>query len=144
MRIGAIINPASGSGKMKKIWNNNRELVKSRLENVHTFFTSGPGEATKIARSLAKENYDVILVGGGDGTLHEVINGLIDENGDAISPETKISLLSGGTGADFLKSLHIPTDVHEAIDVIRDGKIKKIDVGQIHIEGKATTKGRGH
>ncbi len=74
MKIAIIINPESGKGKGRKFYKKILPLVKDNSK-VEVFITERPLHAIEISKNLV--NFDRIIVCGGDGTLHEVINGLI-------------------------------------------------------------------
>jgi len=62
---------------------------------------------------------------GGDGTLFETINGMANK-------KVNLGIIAGGTGNDFIRSVEIPTDIYEALEIIKNGKIKDIDLGMVN------------
>lgn len=78
------------------------------------------------AKEFAKEDdgEDVIVLVGGDGTLNEVVNGMIDSG-----KEIPLAILSGGTVNDFATAMQIPTEVEEFCNMLKAEKTKNIDVG---------------
>jgi diacylglycerol kinase (ATP) len=86
--------------------------------------TSGPGDATKLAQAAHKEGYSCVLAAGGDGTVGEVINGLV-------GTEVKLGILPLGTYMNIARMLSIPLDLEKAIEVIKIERTRKIDVGCI-------------
>jgi diacylglycerol kinase (ATP) len=93
--------------------------------------TTGPGHATELAREAAAQGVERILVVGGDGTLHEVVNGL------DLPASCTIGLLPAGTGNDLARSLGIPLDVEDAIEVVRAGEAHATDVMTVDVDGLA-------
>jgi len=69
----------------------------------------------------------VLVVVGGDGTVHEAVNGLVSAGG---AGDVELAVLPRGTGKDFVRSLRIPHDLRAAIEVARDGRARSIDVGR--------------
>lgn len=86
-----------------------------------------PGHARELAAAAAARKVENIIVVGGDGTLNEVINGLL-ASGHAHTP--CLGIIPAGSSNDFSKSLGIPQDLEEACRVIVDGKTREADVGQ--------------
>jgi diacylglycerol kinase (ATP) len=71
----------------------------------------------------------VLVVVGGDGTVHEVVNGLLASGrADAV----ELAVLPRGTGKDFVRSLRIPSEIGRAIEVARDGAVRTVDAGRAH------------
>lgn len=136
MKIGAIINPKSGGGETFKVWKKIKVQALQRLGPLEEIITRSPQEATGLARQLAKNNFDLIMIMGGDGTIHEVINGLIDSDGRVINPKLKLGIINSGRGCDFIKSLHLPTDPRESLSIVVDGRTRKVDVGCAKIWSK--------
>ncbi|KAB3532209.1 diacylglycerol/lipid kinase family protein [Alkaliphilus serpentinus] len=114
-----IVNPASGKGKPL----DRLKIIKETMEKEGCMYriqlTEGVGHAKKLAEE-AKE--DVIVAVGGDGTINEIANGV--KNGNKI-----IGLLPSGTGNDFVRSLNIPSDPQEALEIILNGKTREINLG---------------
>ena len=67
------------------------------------------------------------MVVGGDGTVHEVVNGLVSSGA---SGEVELAVLPRGTGKDLVRSLRIPCELGRALQVARDGSLRAVDVGR--------------
>ncbi|OPX37927.1 MAG: hypothetical protein B1H12_03700 [Desulfobacteraceae bacterium 4484_190.2] len=80
-RITFVVNPNSANGATGRQWPKIRLRAKDRLGSFKTFVTNGPGDATRITRQAVLSGVDIVVCVGGDGTLNEVINGLMNENG---------------------------------------------------------------
>ena len=123
-----IINPISG-GKNGKKMKKNVELIKARLEErkveYRFHFTERKSHATELTKSLIESGSDNIIVVGGDGTLHEVINGFC--NFDKVA----LGIIPCGTGNDFANALKIPEDAVKALDIVLDGTPKYTDFMQM-------------
>lgn len=83
------------------------------------------GDIIKHCQVIKKEDYDAIFILGGDGTVHELINGVIEAE-----LNLPIGILPGGTFNDFTKTLNLPPTPKEASEVLLDGRVKHIDVMQ--------------
>ena len=87
--------------------------------------TKCPNQATELTKTLISNGATTIVVVGGDGTLHEVINGF--DNFDKVS----LGIIPCGTGNDFASALNLPTEPVEALDLILDGVPKFTDFMQM-------------
>ena len=116
-----IYNPVSGKKKAAKNLLVVEKLLKERgLEyEVHSTCEAHDGE--RIARTLTERGENELIVLGGDGTLHEVLNGLVDP------PVCKLGLIPSGTGNDFAACVGVPLDVEKATKIILDGEAKNTD-----------------
>ncbi len=130
MRILFIINPCSGRGKIKnEILNILRVFCQSGYE-VTTYVTSGIGEAIKISGEAKNNGYERIVCCGGDGTLNEVITGVMQKGCDI-----PISYIPAGTTNDFAKTHKLPLNLGTAAANITSSEADfKIDVGNFNNE----------
>jgi diacylglycerol kinase (ATP) len=92
-----------------------------------TFTTEYPGHARQIAAQAANQKVDTIVVLGGDGTLNEVINGILAAGCSKIP---RIGIIPSGSSNDFSKSLGMPQRLNKACQTIINGKTKYVDIGQ--------------
>jgi len=137
-----IVNPHAARGTVGKKWPRIRELAEKRLGRFKSFLTTAPGEATQFARLAISEGARCVVCVGGDGTLNEVINGLMNKEGPA-DPRIHLGFIPNGTGCDFRRTLGIPTDPEEALKIIKGGRTRSIDLGRLHYtdhDGKVTTR----
>jgi diacylglycerol kinase (ATP) len=97
----AIINPAAGGGRCRKLVGPALERLRAGGLTLETVETSGPGDATRIARDYYGRGYRRFLAVGGDGTSYEIVNGLFPgaENGET----PVLGFLPLGTGNSFLR-----------------------------------------
>lgn len=124
-----IVNPTAANGRVAAQWPTVRDQLAS-LGVVFDFrLTERPRHATEIAREATQAGYSPIVAYGGDGTLMEVINGLMGEPG-AVSA-TPLGIIPGGTGSDFVRTLGIPHDCKEACSRLITGTEHLVDVGLV-------------
>ena len=90
--------------------------------------TTRPLEASEIAQRNVIASRPVVVAVGGDGTLNEVVNGFF-RNGAPIPTTTKLAMVPLGTGGDFRRTLRIPVDTRQAVDVLRNGMVRRLDAG---------------
>ena len=106
-----IVNPYAGTGATGRKWHR----IQKTLEDIGLDFdyvhTDGKGQAVELARKAALDGYQLVVAVGGDGTLNEVVNGLVDSGR---SRDVSMGILNTGTGCDFAHFLDIPRDFHEA------------------------------
>lgn len=124
-----IVNPSSG---MQYVQNSTHSLVKMLLKNKivqenHTFYTQKGGDAYERAKAVKKGEYGVIVAVGGDGTVNEVMNGIIDGGS-----ETPMTILGAGTTNDFATILGIGKSAQSLYKVIRDYDVRDVDVGMMN------------
>ena len=90
--------------------------------------TTRPLEATEIAQREVLQSRPLIVAVGGDGTLNEVVNGFF-RNSAPLPTTTKLAMVPLGTGGDFRRTLRIPIEPKQAIDVLRGGMVRRLDAG---------------
>jgi diacylglycerol kinase (ATP) len=125
-KIKLILNPTSNHGRIV------REAADLRLLIVkHNTDWSGtvyPGHAIQLARQAGEQGYDLVIALGGDGTVHEVINGLMQ-----VPQETRpaLGIVPLGSGNDFAHILGLPEDPGEALLSAVNGQPHSLDVGSV-------------
>lgn len=127
-RVRLIINPVSGDDepnlmKLPDII----AALDSEGVRADIAFTEPNSSPALIAQKAIEENYDVVVVAGGDGTVGEVAKELI-------SSPIPLGIVPVGTYNNIARSLNIPTDLVAACQVIARGHIKSVDVGQANNE----------
>ncbi|KAL5572927.1 hypothetical protein UlMin_022524 [Ulmus minor] len=136
-----VVNPQGANGKTGKEWKKLLPFLRSRLGfdyNICESLTSGPSHAIEITRESIKEGADAVIAVGGDGTLHEVVNGFfwdgkaVTNHDRTATHSTALGLIPLGTGSDFARTLNWKNDPHEAIERISRGLRSRIDVGVIN------------
>lgn len=125
-----IINPESDRGRTGKRWQSIKEALSTFFKEYKYEFTEKPSHATEISRSAIKEGAELIVGVGGDGTMNEIANGFF-ENKTLINPETSLGIVPSGTGSDFSRSLNIPTNLKNAMEIITEAPVSRIDTGRV-------------
>ncbi|MBD1370770.1 diacylglycerol kinase [Hazenella sp. IB182357] len=124
-RARLIYNPTSGREVIEKELSKLLSCLESAGYEASCAATKQAGDARMEAMAAAERHFDIVIAGGGDGTIHEVVNGL------ACHPHRpKLGILPGGTTNDFARGLKLPKDLTEACAVIARGKTQAIDVGK--------------
>lgn len=126
--IKLIANPIAGRGRGRKALPAAEEALRHQGLQFKTEVTSRPLEAMEIARRAAEEGCELVIALGGDGTSHEVANGLLSSG----NSEVALGMIPIGTGNDFADMFDTPTDLAQVALRIREGKTRLIDVGWIN------------
>jgi diacylglycerol kinase (ATP) len=121
--IKLIYNPSASRGRAARLREDILEHFKNRGLPVQMELTERPDHARELARRAVNQGFTRIVVAGGDGTLNEVINGLLPLDGSV-----QLGVIPIGTCNDFIKSVDIPPDIPGAVDVIAGGNVKSVDV----------------
>lgn len=120
-----IVNPVSRSGKGLKIWEYTEEILKDRKIEYKSFILDHQGEARELAYflSLNKTPCTIIVVGG-DGTINEFFDGLVNYEG------ITLGYIPTGSGNDFARGMRLPKDPKVALEMILDPqKFRNINIG---------------
>lgn len=128
-RLLLIVNPGAAGGGAGRRWPAAEDRLRGLLPPFDVALTEGPGHATALAREGA-HRYDVVVAVGGDGTLNEVVNGLMT-NERALDPKVALGVLPLGTGADFVRTIGISHDLRRAARRLAVGRRRQIDVGVV-------------
>jgi YegS/Rv2252/BmrU family lipid kinase len=122
-----LVNPASANGSTGRRWPElARRAAGLGLEG-ETLVSERPGHLGELAARAAAEGATEIVVVGGDGTVHEVVDGL--GRADACK-RVELAVIPFGTGTDFARSLRIPRKIDDALAVARDGRVRTVDLGR--------------
>ncbi len=119
-----IANPVSGGGRGHTLGDQAAALMRERGIAARLEFTTGPGEAERIARQALAAGGRRFAVVGGDGTVHEVANALAGS-------EAALGLLPCGRGNDLARVLGVPGEVERAVGIVVSGRQRRIDLGRV-------------
>jgi diacylglycerol kinase (ATP) len=121
-----IVNAAAGNGKSGKKINTIIRLLNEKQIPFEMELTKWRNHAEELAQQAVKEGFGKIIAVGGDGTLHEIVNGLM-QTGENV----KLGILPEGGGNDYAKNFSIPHDINQCLEIFLRDKIRKVDVGKI-------------
>jgi YegS/Rv2252/BmrU family lipid kinase len=126
-----IVNPHSAGGATGRRWQEIESRLRQRLSvPFDVAFTQHACHATTLAREAAGR-YGCVVAMGGDGTINEVLNGLVDDNGPLRS-DLRLAIIPRGTGADFVRTLGIPRDLEGAAARVARGQVREVDLAKVH------------
>ena len=127
MKTELIINLTAGGGKPRPHLKTIFKYLKKNGFNFKVSYTSYHGEAVELAQKAADNGAELIVSVGGDGTVNEIVNGIMKSKNDPL-----LGIIPLGWANDFIKSTNIPPNIIEACKILIKGKTKNIDVGVIN------------
>jgi len=124
--IFVILNPHSGNNRAAKVWEKVKPVFDEAGVKYEFLYTEYARHATKLANETNFDGHDALVVIGGDGTIHETLNGLLSR---ADGKKIPLGLLAGGTGNSVLVTMGA-TDPVRAAKAIVKGHVVNLDVGK--------------
>jgi YegS/Rv2252/BmrU family lipid kinase len=122
-----LVNPASANGATGRRWAElERRAAALGLEG-DTQLSERPGHLSELAAEAVARGATSLVVVGGDGTVHEVVDGVV---GAGPGDRVELAMIPLGTGRDFARSLRIPRRFEDAVEVARAGRVRTVDVGR--------------
>ncbi len=128
-RVVVIANPKSQGGALGRRWPELADQIRRELP-FEDALTTGPGDATRLAREAVRSGAEIVVAVGGDGTINEVMNGWF-EDGAPIVTGAALAVLPFGTGGDFVRTVGVSKDFPKAVAVLAAGVRKRIDAGRL-------------
>jgi diacylglycerol kinase (ATP) len=125
-RAFVVVNPRSGGGRAGRVFAEVRAVLERRLGPVDVTMTESSGHAIELTREAVRNGSKLVVAVGGDGTLHEVANGILDAGGGAA-----LGYVGQGTGGDFRRTLGIEHRLDAYVDAIASGRERTVDVGKL-------------
>ena len=121
-----LVNPASANGGTGKRWPELAHRAAQLGLDGTTLFSERPGHLIELAEQAARAGAELVVSVGGDGTLNEVVNGLVRADTSA-----ELATIPLGTGMDFVRTYGIPTRFDDAVLTALKGMTRTIDVGRV-------------
>ena len=118
-----LVNPASDNGKTGRRWAALAHRAAGLGLDGETLYSERPGHLIELAASSPA---NVVVAVGGDGTMNEVVNGLMERD-----DRPELAVIPLGTGMDFVRTYGIPNRFEEAVRVAAGSKTRTIDVGRV-------------
>ncbi len=125
-----VVNPNAGAGKGKKEWSKISQMLVDKGMQFKEFFTERSFHAIEKMPEFVKAGFRRVIVVGGDGTLNEVVNGLLSQK-EVPGTDFTVGMIPVGTGNDWLRSYNVSSDLEKAIDAIKTGRTTLQDVGVV-------------
>ena len=127
--LTVIVNPHAGRGHVgEEIPELERTLQARRLPYaLHR--TEGPGDATRIAREALDAGGRYVVAVGGDGTIHEVVNGMLEDDKPVV-PDAVLGVVAAGSGSDLVRTFGLPGDASRACTHLVGENLYPLDIGK--------------
>ncbi|MBI4701285.1 MAG: diacylglycerol kinase family lipid kinase [Deltaproteobacteria bacterium] len=129
MKPLVILNPSAQQGKTGKRAGEIERAIERALGPVDAAHTAAPRDAVRLAEQAAREGREAVIAVGGDGTLHEVANGLMRARA-SVDRLPRLGLVGQGTGGDFRRTLGLPNELAGYCAALGSGKTRAVDVGR--------------
>lgn len=133
-RFLAIVNPVAGGGRAAKLAGPALALLREKHIHVDVIASTGPRHAAQLAREAYAQGYRRFLAVGGDGTVHEIINGIFGRAGN--TERVALGFLPFGTGNSFLRDF-TKDGAESALQAILAGRTRRVDLLRLtHAQGR--------
>ena len=134
----AVVNPHAGTGKLLPKWKMAEDLMRCKGIDCRYMSTDCRFHATELTCSAAEEGFRRFIAVGGDGTAHEILDGIMHyisdvrlKGGSVSLSDFTLAVVPIGSGNDWIKSHHIPYDVGEVVDMISAGSFSGQDIVKV-------------
>jgi YegS/Rv2252/BmrU family lipid kinase len=128
-RFCVIYNPSAGRGGSAQRWRQVQELLGDEVDYRPS---ERPWHAAELAEAAAREGFEAVVAAGGDGTVHEVINGILQ----ADRPDVTFAVLPLGSGNDYARMIETPFDAEGMIRQLHSTEVWPVDIGMVQYHGR--------
>ena len=128
MKTTVIVNPTSGRGRAKKMVPSLERILNASNLDFTLVLSEQKWHAVELAESAARQGADVVIAAGGDGTVNEVINGLLRAPNNKV-PTPALGIIPIGTGNDFAAGLNLPQKPEDILKTISGNTRHRVDIG---------------
>ena len=125
-----IANPNAGRGTVSKALPRVERVLTDKNLAYRIVRTTHPGHATEAARQALSDGERYLVAVGGDGTVHEVVNGMVRDGGP-VAADAVLGVVAAGSGCDFVRSFGLPPDAEQAAERLTGDRVRTIDVGTV-------------
>ncbi len=131
-----VVNPKSGGGATGRTFGAMRATIERALGDVEVAMTERSGHGIDLAREGAIAGHPLVVAVGGDGTFHEVVNGLMQARssdygaGHVRAKDVRVGMIAQGTGGDFRKTLGLEHRLDKYLDALKSGRERGLDVAK--------------
>ncbi len=131
-----ILNPVAGRGRGARVEPELRRYLEAEGLDFDLVRTVRGGHAAELAEQAVHDGFESVVAAGGDGTMHEVVNGLMSASGGAEAGT--LGIIPIGSGGDFAYTVGVPTDLRAACHRLAHGQVRVVDVGRVTVSGQGT------
>ena len=132
----AIVNSFAASSKAASLWRRAEDRLRSDGIYFETYFTGESGNATTLAYNACSSGCRKLLAVGGDGTVHDVLGGImafVNQDTSATLEDFTLAVIPVGSGNDWIKTAGVPKDIVEAAALLKNGTVSKQDVVKVSL-----------
>ncbi|OFW78655.1 MAG: hypothetical protein A2Z48_03670 [Actinobacteria bacterium RBG_19FT_COMBO_70_19] len=129
--LTVIVNPHAGKRRVGEEIPELERTLRSRDLPYTLLRTEGRGDATRFARETLEGGGRFIVAVGGDGTVHEVVNGMMGPDAAPVAPDAVLGVVAAGSGCDFIRTFGLPGDASRACYHLTGDNTYPLDVGAI-------------
>jgi YegS/Rv2252/BmrU family lipid kinase len=130
MRVKVILNPYANRWGAKAQAPATEAAFRAAGVGCDLAITQAAGQGIAVAEAAVRDDYDAVVAAGGDGTINEVINGLLRAAGEG--PTKPFGIVPLGTANDFNLMAGLPKSIGDSVVVIAAGRTRQIDAGQVN------------
>lgn len=130
MTLFLVMNPTARSSRGRKTWSTMFSCLREHGVGFNYRITEQPLEAVAIARQAVAAGYDTVAAVGGDGTICEVVTGIMKAREEGL-PAVRFGVVYTGTSPDFNAYHQLPLDTRKAVDTLLSGRTAAVDVGRV-------------
>lgn len=120
-----IVNPAAGGGRKMEVIAEIEAFFQERKLDFEIVLTKAPKHATELAKKAANDGYKTIVAVGGDGTVNEVVNGIV-------GTEATLGIIPIGSGNDFSRAIGLARNIKKDLKILLAKKTREIDLGFVN------------
>ena len=140
--LTVIVNPHAGRRHVGEEIPELERTLRARGLPYRLLRTEGRGDASRFARDALESGGRFVVAVGGDGTVHEVVNGMFDDEGKPLVPDTVLGVVAAGSGCDFVRTFGLPQDVPRAVHHLDGDRLYPIDLARVDYteDGRTVTR----
>ncbi len=129
--LTVIVNPHAGKRHVGQEIPELERNLRARGLAYHLLRTQGRGDAVRFAREALEGGARFLVAVGGDGTVHEVVNGMLDGDGRPVAEDAVLGVVAAGSGCDFIRTFGLPGDATRACLHLGGDNTYPLDVGKV-------------
>lgn len=129
--LTVIVNPHAGKRHVGEEIPELERTLRVRDLPYTLLRTEGRGDAVRFAQEALESGSRFLVAVGGDGTVHEVVNGMMDADGAPMAPDAVLGVVAAGSGSDFIRTFGLPGDASRACYHLTGDNTYPLDVGAI-------------
>lgn len=130
-----IANPTAGNGNFSKVWKQIKQSLKTHSIEFNFTFTKHSKHEIELVQNAIQKGFRNIITVGGDGTLHNVVNGIMTQR-YVNSSKVLVAVIPIGTGNDWIKTYNIPKNINKAVELIYKKQTILQDIGYLKLNNK--------